>query len=90
MTAWNPHSETTKADDNEKAMATLLSDLKGYTLYNGEGADPTGEWPPERSVLVLDIPMDTAVILAQKYRQNAIVFAASDTVSRLILCESEK
>ncbi len=90
MTAWNPHSETTDPDRNEINMVALLHDLTGYTLYNGEGADPTGEWPPERNVLALDVSMDKAVSLGQRYRQNAVIFANEDAIPRLILCESDK
>src|SRR5262245_13192810 len=72
----NPHGERRNLVRNVVAFQFLKILLRKshFLYYEGEGRDPTGEWPPEGSVLVLDIPRDEAAALGNRFEQNAIVY----------------
>jgi hypothetical protein len=73
ITAWNPYSELTDAKLNEQNNNQLRNDLTGYPVYDGEGVGSDPSWEPEKSFLILGIPLDDAILIGKKYRQNAIV-----------------
>lgn len=87
VTAWNPFSEPRPDTENEAAHARLIFDIEQLSLSHqpGHGADPTGNWPPEPSRLVLGIDLPSAGSLGRKYRQNGIVWADADAVPTLVL-----
>lgn len=87
LTAWNPRSELRPNAENEIAQAELISEIDRLALrqWSGHGADPTGEWPPEQSSLVLGLDLGTAQLLAYRFGQNGIVWAGEDTVPTLVL-----
>jgi hypothetical protein len=86
LTAWNPFSETISAQENRLAQQALLNDLHNLNIpcVPGIGVDPTSQWPGEESLLALGLPRDVAIRLGKKYRQNALVWAGSDSVPELI------
>ncbi|MCC6163791.1 MAG: DUF3293 domain-containing protein [Acidobacteria bacterium] len=90
ITAWNPRSEPTPRARNEAAMAALERTLSagGWRWLRGAGVDPSGAWPPEPSLLVLGLDASTAVAIAQRCAQHAIVCAAVDGVPTLVLVDS--
>ena len=87
LTAWNPYSETKPDAENHAAEARLISDLDRLGLRHqpGRGADPTGQWPPEDSRLVVGLDLATAARLGQRFGQNGFVWAAADREPMLIL-----
>jgi len=86
LTAWNPRSQPTPLDVNRAAMQQLECDLDAQrlTYLRGSGADPAGEWPAEPSLLVLGADPVTALMLARRYSQHAILCADADATPRLI------
>jgi len=88
ITAWNPRSVATPLDVNRAAMARLEQELTraGWRWLRGEGVDPEGAWPPEPSLLVLGLDEASAVALARRYDQNALVCAGADAVPHLVIC----
>ena len=86
ITAWNPRSEPTPRARNEAAMAALERELSegGWRWLRGEGADASGAWPAEPSLLVLGLDESTAVAIAQRFAQHAIVYAGVDGVPTLV------
>lgn len=86
ITAWNPHSRQTPREENESAMVRLQREVTSMNLswLEGEGIDPGGTWPGEPSLLVPGLDEATAVALARRYRQNAIVCAGPDAAPRLV------
>lgn len=86
ITAFNPASIPQTEERNRSAHAELLRSVNaaGYRHYEGLGRDPTGQWPAERSVLVLGISEQEACTLGRQHGQAAIVIAAADAVPRLI------
>lgn len=76
ITAFNPYSETFSDEQNKAAQDSLLADIKklGLITISGYGQDVAGEWPKEKSFLVLGITESQAEILADQYGQNAFVW----------------
>ncbi len=87
ITAFNPASERNLAEANETRNQKLKEDLRGYTVFEAEGRDKTGQWEPERSFLVLGIDRDTTILLAEKYGQLAILFGNVNSEAEMIFRE---
>jgi len=87
ITAFNPFGAVQSMDANLLAHARLGDHLRALTAqtYEGHGADPTGEWPPESSYLALGIDKDTAERLGRRAHQDAVVWADADSVPQLLL-----
>jgi hypothetical protein len=85
ITAWNPASVPLTEAQNRARHTELLASLKTrrHTYEEGYGRDPTGQWPPERSVLVLGIPGDEACAVGREFGQAAIVVVDADAIPRL-------
>jgi hypothetical protein len=84
ITAYNPMSCVLSPEENEMRNLELETELKGYHYLHGEGRDPSGEWIPERSFLILDISREGAVELAKEFEQKAIVYGEKGKVAELI------
>ncbi len=87
LTGWNPLSEPLPQADNDRAHEALRSraEVLGLEWVEAVGADPTGQWPPERSLLILGVGLEPAQALAADFDQNAFVWIGGDAVPRLIL-----
>jgi hypothetical protein len=74
ITAWNPRSEPLGRAENEAAHRRLAAEIAALGLpalpHRGFGADPA--WEPEEGLLVLGLPRDEALALAEAHGQNAI------------------
>lgn len=84
ITAWNPYSELTNDTINEENNNLLRNDLIKYKLFEGEGIGSDKSWQPEKSFLILGIPLDEAILIGKKYRQNAIVVGKLNEPPQLI------
>ncbi len=75
LSAWNPGSKQLSDTENDKRHQQLLDYLNaaGYPYLLGWGIGDQGDWPPERSVLVLGMDASLAQHVAQLFQQNAIV-----------------
>lgn len=87
ITAWNPFSEETPDAINAANQAALINgiDRLGLSWWEGTGVDPNNDWTGEPSIFVLGISHDQAVSLGVRFGQNAIVWAGSDAIPRLVL-----
>lgn len=84
ITAYNPMSVVLNPEENERRNQELQKKINYYHYLMGEGRDPSGEWIPERSFLVLDISRENAISLACSFEQKAIVFGNKGFVAELI------
>lgn len=84
ITAFNPFSQVVSPEENARRNTLLEADLKTYTCFKGQGEDPTGEWEPEASFLVLGIELSHTQTLLTKYGQNAALFGYKDERSFLL------
>lgn len=87
ITAFNPFGAAREPEANAAAHAQLLADLRRLEvhIFDGEGADPGGLWPPEKSLLALGLTEEDARGLAVRYAQDAVVWAGVDAVPVLML-----
>ena len=87
VTGANPHGLLVAEQANQIASFTLaeMLDGAGYTLYEGEGRDPAGEWRAEASLLIVGIARAEAEALGRRMKQNAIVFAEKGRAPELVV-----
>ena len=87
VSAANPHGERRSLVRNVVAFQVLKILLRKsrYLYFEGEGRDPTGEWPPEGSVLILDMPRADAEALGNRFHQNAIVWIERGGAPELVM-----
>ncbi|NDU90029.1 MAG: DUF3293 domain-containing protein [Ferrovum sp.] len=87
VSAYNPASEPRTEAENQAAQARLKQEIvaQGYRIFAGVGEDPDGGCPGEPCFLVLDWPREKVLALGQVYGQNALLWAGTDAVPRLIL-----
>ena len=85
ITAWNPFSKALSLEENKALNMLLEADLDGYSIFPGEGKDTLGDWPPEISFFVGNITREQAIVLGEKYEQNAIVFGMVAELPELIV-----
>ena len=88
LTAWNPHAVRLSPAENALRHDELVRTLaaQGLSHFEGEGVGDSGEWPPERSVLIIGIAPEEATQLARRFAQEAIVVGARGQVARLLFC----
>lgn len=87
ITAWNPRGEELEDVENSLRHGALLGDVaaRGLPFFTGEGRGDDSGWPPEKSLLVLGLPLEEAAQIGRRYEQNAIVWAADDATPVLML-----
>ena len=75
LTAYNPGSVLLSPEENHCRQAKLEGILRkgGWGIFTGEGVGDDGNWPPEKSLLVLGIDETTAQQLGKEFGQNAVV-----------------
>ena len=85
ITAWNPHSVKRPRALNKAAQRRLLRDLRRLRceVICGEGIATNGTWK-EPSLLALGLKRDTALRLARRYGQNAVVVCDKRGVPHLL------
>lgn len=87
ITAYNPYSEPRSSENNEQAQQQLCELIKqmGYKWIEGEGKDPSGQWPAEPHVLILGCKLVEIKTLGETFEQNAIVWTNSKAVPQLVV-----
>jgi hypothetical protein len=85
ITAWNPFSIAQTKEVNDTLNEQLKADLSDYKVYDGEGKDTLGDWPPEVSFFVANISKEKTKELATKYKQNAVVFGEVNKPAELLV-----
>lgn len=87
ITAYNPFGRARPDRENQAGHERLRADLSALSAHvaEGEGADPSGEWPPEKSFLALGVDRQAAQALGSRYDQDAVVWAGADAVPLLLL-----
>ncbi len=90
VTAFNPGSQTLAKDENRRRQHQLEDSLRREELpfFRGAGVGDDPQWPPEESVLVLNITRSRACELAREFGQNAILAGSDDGMAEIIDCRS--
>src|SRR2546423_695543 len=86
VTACNPGSIRLPPAENAERMKRLEDDVRaaGFALVHGEGVGRDGSWPPEPSLLILNIDEAAARGLGQRFGQAAIVVGERNQLARII------
>ncbi len=87
ITAFNPLGQEQGDAANEVAhvrLGELLREASDHVI-EGEGADPAGKWPAERSYLAFGIDADAARELGRHFKQDAVVWIGKDAIPQLLL-----
>lgn len=86
ITAENPYGKSYTKEQNELRHQQLLEATSDYVVYEGEGAGEDTTWPPERSLLILNISKVEAIALGKQFEQNAIVLGNIYEAPELVIC----
>lgn len=80
LTAFNPYSILSTAEENVLNQNSLIADIQtlGVKSIAGEGGNTSNIWPIEPSVLALGISLQSAELLADRYQQNAFLWITGD------------
>jgi hypothetical protein len=89
ITAWNPGSRLPAEKENAARQSDLEAQLTalGYRFFPGRGVGNDQAWPPETSVLVVDIPFAMARRLGRDHGQLAIVVGGVEQCAQLLACD---
>ncbi len=92
VTACNPLSQLLSKLENETRMQELARAVRsaGYSFWRGENRARDQSWPPEPSLLVLEIPRQLAVALGRRFEQWAIVVGRWNQRAELVWCHDGK
>jgi len=85
ITAFNPFSQLLTDNENLKRHQELLNLVIEYCFFEGEGRGEDSTWKPEKSLFILGITREKAIILGKYFEQNAIVFAESGNCFELLV-----
>lgn len=85
ISAYNPGSRPLPETQNAERHLQLVAavDARGLHWLAGQGIPDHSGWQPERSLLVMGIPLEQAIALASTFGQNAIVAGTVDATARL-------
>jgi hypothetical protein len=85
ITSDNPRSQSLSDEENTRRFNEFQSLVKDmplpYHLGYGKGQ---GDWPPEKSILIIGLIRDKATEFARRFEQNAIVFGSIGERAELI------
>ena len=86
LSACNPYSEPGSEAGNQLRHALLAAELgnAGLRSLPAEGLDPSGQWPPEASLLVLGATPAQEDALLRDYEQHAAVVFQRGRVAELV------
>ncbi|HVF49552.1 MAG TPA: DUF3293 domain-containing protein [Pyrinomonadaceae bacterium] len=90
ITAFNPRSIPLSLEENERRHVELLhaAQTLGCRTLVGHGVGDDGVWPPEKSLLILDIDRHTARELGVRFEQNAILVGERGGLPELLAIQS--
>lgn len=88
VTAWNPGAARLSDDENTARQNALVTGVEasGFRFFLGWGVGEEGNWPPEESILIVGIDRTSAVEIASRHGQLAVVFAKYGQPVELLIC----
>jgi Protein of unknown function (DUF3293) len=88
VTAWNPGAARLSDEENTVRQNALVTGVQasGFQFFLGRGVGEEGNWPPEESILIVGIGRTSALEIARRHGQLAVVFAKYGEPVELLLC----
>ncbi len=88
VTSDNPGSNQLPDHRNRQRRSTFRADLRasGIEYIPGKSVADDGNWPDEHGVWLLDVDQSSAVDIARRYGQNAIVWIDETGTVTLVYC----
>ena len=85
MTAFNPGSQRCSDQMNAATQQQLRDAIRsgGLVFIEGQNLDPAGNWPPEDSLLIADLPLAASRDLGQRFGQVAFLWSDTTAVPQL-------
>lgn len=89
ISASHPRSVLTEDEINQRQHAALRRciEVREYPFFEGVGIGDKGDWPPERSLLVLGLSLSKAQFLCQQFGQNAFLTGRPEGQAELVWCQ---
>jgi hypothetical protein len=88
VTACNPGAKRLTDGENaarHEALKQAVAAL-GVDILPGENVADEGDWPPEPSLCILNIPEEKAVSFGRRFGQDAILYGEGGGVPHLVPC----
>jgi len=84
----NPQSNLLTPEENEQQYQIFKKEMndKGIRFWPGMGIGADNNWPPERSLLLLDVSKKVALELGKNYDQKAVVYGMINREAELLIC----
>lgn len=85
ITAFNPYSKVLTQDENIERHNELKELTTSYIIFEGHGVGDDPTWEPELSLFIIGITKADAILVGEKFEQNAIVCGEINSTPELII-----
>lgn len=85
ITAFNPYSKVLTQDENIERHNELKELTTSYIIFEGHGVGDDPKWEPELSLFIIGITKADAILVGEKFEQNAIVCGEINSTPELII-----
>lgn len=85
ITAFNPYSKVLTQDENIERHNELKELTTSYITFEGHGVGDDPTWEPELSLFIIGITKADAILVGEKFEQNAIVCGEINSTPELII-----
>lgn len=89
ITAFNPYSKVLNQDENIERHNELKGLTNSYLTFEGHGVGEDPAWEPELSLLIIGITKEDAILIGNRFEQNAIVLGESNSAPELFILNSD-
>ena len=89
ITAFNPYSKALNQDENIERHNELKELTNSYIIFEGHGVGEDPTWEPELSLLIIGITKEDAILIGNRFEQNAIVLGKSNSAPKLLILNSD-
>jgi hypothetical protein len=89
ITAYNPYSKVVSDEENNIRHDELKELTKSYKTFEGHGVGEDPTWEPEISLFIIGISKKDAIIIGNKYEQNAIVYGQTNQAPQLLILNQD-
>ena len=89
ITAFNPYSKVLNQDENIERHNELKELTNSFLTFEGHGVGEDPTWEPELSLLIIGITKEDAILIGNRFEQNAIVLGESNSAPELFILNSD-